>query len=194
MHDSPPASHLEPELGFDWESERRWWDSGWAASAMVIAVAAALVGVWVWMYGGFVLWVAGACAVIMAACAPWGVRLGRKVAAEAGAPARSLPVLNRRLRDGRIPDGPQARAAMLMLGRRYLRTARHNRWTYPVVITAQLLNAVTQGLQGHWWPSCAWLGVAVFFAITGLLLRRTSARISRTVARLEEPRAQMPGM
>jgi hypothetical protein len=182
-----PSGAEAPSEGdeVDWAGERKPTDAPWLN--FVWAVAASLLvgaGAWILFDRETALWVAPAYTAAMAGGLWFGVRVRRKLAAEAGVPADGLPVLARRIRAERLPRDPRHRRAMAVLARRQLAHTMPM-WMYFLAPGIMLLNAVMQAVEGDWWAVALCCAAAGFFVVSGFVVRRNRDHAARVLDRVE---------
>ncbi|CAM5338331.1 hypothetical protein GCM10010329_36840 [Streptomyces spiroverticillatus] len=184
-----PYADASDDLGFDWQAERRRLDGprpllwGLAGLFVVLTVLAALL-LDLWFATGI-----GFGAVVCWAVVAWsGVRLRRQWSEELGVPAEALPVLARRMNQGRVPESPRARAAIAELARKSMRGTTLGKWVYPIAAVIMLVNAVMGGLSRDWGQVALWSGLACLQGLNWFLTRRRRRWARRILATTESDR------
>ncbi|MFF4324103.1 hypothetical protein [Streptomyces sp. NPDC001568] len=177
----------------DLTSQRRWFDKWW-----VVALMALVVGLGVRLFfrdiDNRVAGVVGALVYAVGFTVLTRLRQ-RGDARVTGVETDDVPVLDRRIRRGDIPDDPALRRAMLQLVQRRQRMMRGKLlWAFPAMLFICVALGAWLLAVGTIVPGVMWMvGGFVFVGGMWWMRRINIHRLRRVERRLTEPPARDPG-
>ncbi|MFI5807631.1 hypothetical protein [Streptomyces sp. NPDC051561] len=176
----------------DWAAEVRWHDTRSASATAVVVVGCAVAAGVCWGTGGRGWERVMAIGLVLSLFIAWLNDLTlTRAQARSGYSVRQLAVLQRRLRQERIPADPQARRVMADLIRMQIgRKRAAGIWRVAVPVCLMLVIGVVNLLLGHFLLGALVLAFAGFFVTYYRSMASARARLARVEAALADPGQQ----